>query len=85
MIENRICGMCQGGCQVNVTIEDGKIVKVQPDLTSPKGRLCVRGALAPTLLYSQSRLTVPLIRDGEKGEGKFREATWDEAFTYAAE
>lgn len=85
MIVNRICGMCQGGCQVNVTIEDGKIVKVQPDLTSPKGRLCVRGALAPTLLYSQSRLTVPLIRDGEKGEGKFREATWDEAFTYAAE
>ncbi len=85
MIVNRICGMCQGGCQVNVTIEDGKLVKVQPDLTSPKGRLCVRGALAPTLLYSQSRLTVPLIRDGEKGEGKFREATWDEAFTYAAE
>ena len=24
MIVNRICGMCQGGCQVNVTIEDGK-------------------------------------------------------------
>ena len=23
MIVNRICGMCQGGCQVNVTIEDG--------------------------------------------------------------
>ena len=25
MIINRICGMCQGGCQVNVTVEDGKI------------------------------------------------------------
>ena len=50
MIVNRICGMCQGGCQVNVTIEDGKIVRVEPDKTSPKGRLCVRGALTPELL-----------------------------------
>ena len=84
MIVNRICGMCQGGCQVDVTVEDGKIVKVQPDLASPRGRICVRGALAPELLYSKERLTVPLIRTGERGEGKFREATWDEAFTYAA-
>lgn len=84
MIVNRICGMCQGGCQVNVTIEDGKIVRVEPDKTSPKGRLCVRGALAPELLYSPDRLTYPQIRVGEKGEGKFRRATWEEAFEYAA-
>jgi len=77
--------MCQGGCQVNVTIEDGKIIRVEPDKTSPKGRLCVRGALAPELLYSPDRLTYPLIRDGAKGEGKFRRATWDEAFEYAAD
>ena len=31
MIVNRICGMCQGGCQLNVTIEYGKIVRVEPD------------------------------------------------------
>jgi anaerobic selenocysteine-containing dehydrogenase len=85
MIVNRICGMCQGGCQVNVTVEDGKITKVQPDKSSPKGRLCVRGALTPEILYSSDRLTYPLIRDGEKGEGKFRRASWDEAFEYAAD
>lgn len=85
MIVNRICGMCQGGCQVNVTIEDGKIVRVEPDKTSPRGRLCVRGALTPELLYSPDRLTHPLIRDGEKGEGKFRRATWEEAIEYAAQ
>lgn len=45
MVVNRVCGMCQGGCQVNVTVEDGKIVKVEPDKDSPKGRLCIRGAL----------------------------------------
>jgi len=85
MIVNRICGMCQGGCQVNVTVEDGKITKVQPDKSSPKGRLCVRGALTPEILYSSDRLTYPLIRGGEKGEGKFRRASWDEAFEYAVD
>lgn len=85
MVINRVCGMCQGGCQVNVTLEDGKIVRVEADKNSPKGRLCVRGALTPELLYSEERLTYPLIRDGEKGEGKFRRATWEEAFSYAAE
>ena len=77
--------MCQGGCQVNVTVEDGKIVKVEPDKDSPKGRLCIRGALTPELLYSDERLTYPLIRDGKRGEGKFRRASWEEAFEHAAE
>ena len=85
MVVNRVCGMCQGGCQVDVTVEEGKIVKVQPDQTSPKGRLCLRGALTPELLYSEDRLTYPLIRDGKKGEGKFRRASWEEAFEYSAE
>lgn len=85
MIVNHICGMCQGGCQVNITIEDGKITKVEPDKTSPRGRTCIRGALAPEILYSPDRLTYPLIRDGEKGEGKFRRASWEEALAYAAD
>ena len=50
MIVNRICGMCQGGCQVNVTIEDGKIVRVEPDKASAKGHLCVRGGTYPGTL-----------------------------------
>lgn len=84
MIINRICGMCQGGCQVNITLEEGKITRVEPDQTSPRGRICVRGALSPKLLYSPDRITHPLIRTGNKGEGKFRQATWEEAYKYAA-
>ena len=30
-------------------------------------------------------MTTPLIRDGEKGEGKFREASWEEALDLVAE
>lgn len=84
MIKTGTCGMCQGGCQVRMTIEDGKIVKMEPDKGSPKGRLCARGALAPKILYGEERLKKPLIRTGERGEGKFREASWEEAFDLAA-
>ena len=85
MIIHRKCGMCQGGCHVKVTVEDGKIRRVEADQDSPQGRVCARGALTPELLYSADRISHPLIRIGEKGEGKFRKATWDEALDYAAE
>ena len=40
MVKKGTCGLCQGGCAVVYTIEDGKIVKAEPDKESPKGRLC---------------------------------------------
>lgn len=85
MIIKQKCGMCQGGCKVKVTVENGKITRVEPDKESPQGRVCARGALTPELLYSPDRISYPLIRTGEKGEGKFRRATWEEALDYAAE
>ena len=85
MVIYRKCGLCQGGCQVKVTVENDRIKKVEADQTSPRGRVCARGALTPELLYSSERISHPLIRIGEKGEGKFRKATWDEALDYTAE
>ena len=79
------CGICQGNCKVVLTVEDGKIVKVEPDRESPRGRACFRGVHAPDILYGEQRLKKPLIRVGEKGEGKFREASWEEALDFAAQ
>ena len=62
------CGICQGNCKVVLTVEDGKIVKVEPDRESPRGRACFRGVHAPDILYGEQRLKKPLIRVGEKGE-----------------
>lgn len=31
MVKKGTCGLCQGGCAVVYTIEDGKIVKAEPD------------------------------------------------------
>ena len=41
------CGICQGNCKVVLTVEDGKIIKVEPDRESPRGRACFRGVHAP--------------------------------------
>ena len=82
MIKYRTCGICTGGCRVKVTIEEDKIVKVEADRNSPDGRVCMRGALTPEILYSSERLTQPMIRSGEKGEGKFRAVSWEEALEH---
>lgn len=49
------------------------------------GQLCVKGRFGVDFIHNPERLTTPLIRDGEKGEGKFREASWDEALDLVAE
>lgn len=85
MKKKGICGICPDKCWIEATIEDGKIVKVEPDKESPLGRICPRGALSPKIIYSDKRILRPLIRSGERGSGKFREAAWEEAVDYAAE
>jgi formate dehydrogenase alpha subunit len=82
-----ICSYCGVGCNIELNIKDGRIVRV----TSPadslvnQGRLCVKGKFGFDFVHSEERLTTPLIRDGEKGEGKFREASWEEALDLVAE
>ena len=81
MIEKKsaICGVCPGGCAVQVTLEDGRLTDIEPLKGAPYGNLCVRGKHATEIVYSPHRLRTPLIRIGERGEGRFREAGWDEA------
>jgi anaerobic selenocysteine-containing dehydrogenase len=40
---------------------------------------------APEIIYSKGKLTSPLIRIGERGEGKFCNATWEEALDLTAQ
>ncbi len=75
------CPYCGIGCNLQLSIKDNTIIKVDSpsDSLVNKGRLCVKGRFGLDFVNSPERLTTPLIRVGEKGEGKFREATWDEA------
>ncbi len=51
----------------------------------PQLRACLRGRSYRSRLYSPDRLLYPMIRVGERGEGRFRRASWDEALDYVAQ
>ena len=80
------CRMCHGGCGALVFKEGERITRVEGDPTHPLnlGSLCAKGQASIQQLYSPFRLNYPLIRVGERGEGKWRRATWDEALDYIA-
>lgn len=80
------CSYCGVGCTLELNVKDNRIVRVTTPAngTVNNGRLCVKGKFGWDYVYSPERLTTPLIRAGEKGEGKFREAGWDEALDLIA-
>jgi len=83
-----------GGCPFRVYVKDGKVVREEqggtfsqieagiPDM-NPMG--CQKGACWSHCHYSPDRVTKPLKRVGERGEGKFEEVSWDEATTDIAD
>ncbi len=77
------CRFCGTGCGVMVGVKDGRVVAVAGDELNPvnKGLLCIKGYSLPGILYGEDRLTRPMIRSN----GKWREATWDEALDLVAE
>jgi len=80
------CGMCVNKCGVIARVRDGVIRKLDPNPNFIKSRamLCARGNAGVQLVYDPDRLKYPLIRTGERGEGKFRKATWEEALDLVA-
>ncbi|MEP7191914.1 MAG: molybdopterin-dependent oxidoreductase [Actinomycetota bacterium] len=82
-----VCEMCTVRCPILVRVRDGKAVRIEgnPKEKSTQGAICARGNAGISLLYDKDRVRTPLIRVGERGEGKFRKASWDEAYTYIAD
>jgi thiosulfate reductase/polysulfide reductase chain A len=82
-----VCEMCLWRCGVLAQVVDGRVVKLDGHPENPKsnGRLCARGLAGLGELYDPDRLKRPLIRTGERGEGKFREASWEEALDRSAQ
>lgn len=81
-----ICGMCTVRCPIQVEVEDGVVKWIEGNPQDPgmAGRLCAKGSAAIAMLYDYERPQQPLIREGKRGEGKWKKATWDEALDYIA-
>jgi len=77
-----LCEMCVNKCAAIARVEDGVVTKLDPNPMFPKSRnmLCPRGNAGIQALYDPDRLKSPLIRIGEKGEGKFKKVSWEEAY-----
>lgn len=81
---NSICGMCSVRCPIKVEVVDGKAEYIE-GAKSLKGSLCPRGAAGTALTYDEERPQYPMIRTGERGEGKWKQVSWDEALDYVAD
>ncbi|MCQ1538638.1 formate dehydrogenase subunit alpha [Methanocalculus taiwanensis] len=77
------CPYCGTGCTFNLVVVDGKVTGVAPYQRSPvnEGKLCPKGVYAHEFVNREDRLTTPLI----KKDGKFVEASWDEAYDLIAQ
>jgi cysteine desulfurase NifS len=76
-----MCGICSAGCGVVVTYDqEGRIVAVRPDHTSPFGMICRVGERSPEIIYSKDRILYPMRRNGPKGSYDFKRISWDEAY-----
>ncbi|HEY8822972.1 MAG TPA: molybdopterin-dependent oxidoreductase, partial [Dermatophilaceae bacterium] len=82
-----VCEMCTVRCPILVRVRDGKVVRIEgnPKEKSTQGAICAKGNAGVSLLEDPDRVRTPLIRTGARGEGKFRKASWDEAYRYIAD
>ncbi len=83
------CPYCGTGCNIDLLVENNKIVKAEPTKNHPvnDGELCLKGIFGWEYINSPRRLTKPLIRkkDGVfSKEGKLEEVSFDEAYEFVA-
>ena len=79
------CTYCGVGCQMDLNINNGQIVKVtgNRDYAQPNGgSLCIKGRFGLDFVNHSDRLKIPLIR--RKKGGELAEASWDEALDLIA-
>ena len=76
------CLLCPAGCGIRGEILDGRLEKIlgNPQHPNNRGKLCSRGHAGINTLYDPDRLLYPLKRSGGRGEGKWAQITWEQAY-----
>ncbi|AJR09195.1 putative molybdopterin oxidoreductase [Photobacterium gaetbulicola Gung47] len=76
-----LCYMCSSECGLLVSEKAGKVrIKGNPAHPVNRGKICPKIKSALSLLYSPSRILSPKKRVGARGEGKFIDISWQQAF-----
>jgi DMSO reductase family type II enzyme molybdopterin subunit len=83
-----------GNCPFYVFVKDGVVLReeqagvhsvIEPGVPDRNPLGCQKGAAWSQLLYAKERVLYPLKRAGERGEGKWKRVSWDEALTEIAD
>lgn len=79
--------MCPAECGLMVKVENGIASSIygNPHVAYNAGTICAKGASGLQMVYNPNRIKYPMIRVGERGEGKFKRVSWDEAIAYVAD
>jgi anaerobic selenocysteine-containing dehydrogenase len=81
------CALCVSRCGAIATVTDGRFVALDADPEHPTGQaLCLKGKVAPEIVYHPRRLLRPLKRTRPKGDADpgWVEIGWDEALDTVA-
>jgi anaerobic selenocysteine-containing dehydrogenase len=79
---------CPDLCGLRVTVDDaGRVVEVDGDERGPitDGFICGKVRKIADHLYGDDRVLQPMIREGIKGQRRWRIASWDEALALVAD
>lgn len=89
------CPYCGVGCQFDLNIRDGKIIRVTSNVEAPVNgmHLCVKGRYGYDFVHHQDRLVKPLVREylihgrprTEDGRGDWVAVDWQTAIDIVAE
>jgi anaerobic selenocysteine-containing dehydrogenase/Fe-S-cluster-containing dehydrogenase component len=85
--ETGICNICFNSCSLTYHLRDDKLVGVSGNLDDPVlgGRVCSKSQMTLQQYNDPRRLTQPMKRIGERGEGRFEPISWDQALDEIAE
>ena len=76
------CALCISRCGAIATLEEGRLTGLSADPTHPTGQaLCIKGKVAPELVYHPDRLLHPMKRTRPKdaADPGWERISWDEA------
>jgi anaerobic selenocysteine-containing dehydrogenase len=82
-VKEGVCYMCTYACPTKVHVQDGRVIKI--DIADPAVAHCPRWKAQLDFVYHPDRLKYPVIRAGQRGEGKWQRISWDEALDTVAE
>lgn len=81
-----VCPYCGAGCQLNLVVEDGQIVRAEAaNGRTNEGNLCLKGYYGWDYLNDPQILTARLKKPMIRKNGQLEEVSWNEAIGFVAE